>query len=468
MEQNAVSLSNALEKSFSSFSDRPCILTSQNEQISFGNYFSLILGLAERLRALGVRQGQLVAVNLKNYEFSLALRLAVLRLGAINTPVIAAMASGMGAVDISKVISHKAHPIGHPREVFFSPDWLRAPSGYAPIVPGGGIIHATSGSTGVPKLRFDTESVFFARLSSNKAARGKFSGPVLNMQNVATLIGQKAAIGALLEGKLQLSARETDTSTLEMMSKFDITDMYAPPLILKKLQQRAVSEKFDFSSLLRINMGGGAVSNDFARSIEKLFGCMLWSDYGSTETDTIALGRMALADQDRTIFTEFYPGVKIKVSEGAESLIRVWIPSERRTSDFPSEEPLFDNMGWRELDDLGKINHDRSLEVFGRASDIINAGGNKIAPHTIEAFLEEQPDVKEVAAFRVATGSRIDDIGIAVVFHKAPNPEHIEIIVKNHFGTLYSVHVHAVDKIPKSESGKVLRRVLSEKYVVCH
>ena len=466
MEQNPAPLSQILENAFSKFRDRPCILTSQNELLSFENYFALILGFAERLRILGVRPGNLVSVNLRNYEFSLALRLAVLRIGATNAPSVIGKNFEFSDIKINKIISLKEHPTGHSREVFFSPDWLRLPSGYAPIAAGGGFIHATSGSTGAPKLRYDSEAVFLARLGSNKAIRGPFSGPVLNLQNIGTLIGQKAAIGALLEGAMQLSARETDAETLGLISQFEITDMFAPPLILKRLKQQAASGNHGFSSLVRINMGGGAVSNEFARSIEKQFGCELWSDYGSTETDTIASGRMAISPENRTIFTDLYPDVKIEVTDGDEDLIRVWIPPTRQAKAYMDDEALFDDTGWRVMDDLGKITNDNELEIFGRASDVINAGGNKIAPHTIEALVEKLPQIKEVAAFKVPTDTRIDDIGIAVVFHEAAKSEHIENFLKSQIGDLYQIHIHSVDSIPKSEGGKVLRRLLSKKYSV--
>lgn len=451
-----------IDAAFESHGAKPCILDQQGEVVSFATYFKVVLSLSERLRLLGVKQNSLVAVTVQQYALSFALRLALLRLGATIFSMREVDRTGESGISIDKIISLRERPTGHPREVFFSPDWITPPMGRIPPQAGGGFVHATSGSSGVPKLRYDSDQVFLARIASNKTLRGLFSGPVFNAQNIATLIGQKVAFGALLEGQMQISLPTAFEDTFKVLHRFQVTDAYIPPSHLRQLLMMAKHEELQFSHLNRLNVGGGAVSQEFARNCEEVFSTKLYSDYGSTETDTIATARVVDSPTDRTIFTQFYPGVKIKLDATQNNSVRVWIPNERRTMPFLKDEVLFDQDGWITLDDIGLIQENGILEILGRSSEIINAGGNKFAPHVLEALADNYPGIKEIAAFKIPTASHIDAIGIAAVFEGEETPNALRNFLSKQINIHHELRVYSLPAISKTEGGKIDRGTLTK------
>lgn len=459
-----MSLVAELDAAFSQNRNKPCIVSPDGDIASFANFHTVVLSFAERLRALGVREKSKVAVTIPQYELSLAFRLAILRLGAIVFSMREVDRTGESGVEIDKVISDRSRPTHHPREVFVSPEWMARPIAIVPPAQGGGFVHATSGSSGVPKLRFDSESVFRARLASNMELRGRFAGPILNAQNIATLIGQKVAFSALLQGQLQISMGVGVEATLDALIAHRVTEAYIPPSHLRELLRLSEARALTFPDLQKINVGGGAISHGFAEQCEEVFSAALYSDYGSTETDTIATARVVDSPADRTIFNLFYPGTEISLEESDGNLVKVRIPEERRTRALFGEECLFDSDGWLTLDDVGKLNDDGSLEILGRSSDIINAGGNKFSPHILEAFAEDFPGIRDIAAFRLPSDSHIDGIGFAVVLEDDQAVDLLQTHLSNKLDIYHDLQVFPLVEIPKTPGGKPDRIALARAY----
>jgi len=458
------SLASELDDAFAVHGRKPCIVVQGGQIVTFASFFNVVLSLSERLRLLGVQPGGLVAVTVPQYELSLALRLAVLRLGATIFSMREIDRTESSGVEIDKIISLRERPTFHPREVFFSSEWVAPPLGFVFPASGGGFVHATSGSSGVPKLRHDTDQVFRARIASNQSLRGNLSGAVLNAQNIATLIGQKIAICALLEGQLQLGLQGSMEETLAALRQYEVAEAFIPPSHLRQACQIALQEHHHFPYLKRIHVGGGAISLGFAHTCEHVFSAELYSDYGSTETDTVASGRVVEGKQDRTIYRSYYPGVEIRLDKTENGLVRVWVPESRRTNAFFEDEELFDRDGWITLDDIGVLNPDGSLEILGRNSDIINVGGNKFAPHVLEALADGFPGISEIAAFKMPSVSHIDGIGFAVVFSEEEEKESLAKYLSQRIAVFHELEVFPVSSIPRTQGEKVDRNELSRAF----
>ena len=71
--------------------------------------------------------------------------------------------------------------------------------------------------------------------------------------------------------------------------------------------------------------------------------------------------------------------------------------------------------GWFRTGDLGSIDHDGFLTLHGRAKELINRGGEKIAPAEVEAAMLRHPAVSECAAFGIAHPRLGDEVAAAVV-----------------------------------------------------
>ena len=119
--------------------------------------------------------------------------------------------------------------------------------------------------------------------------------------------------------------------------------------------------------------------------------------------------------------------------------------------------------GWFRTGDLGTLDPGGYLRLLGRIKELINRGGEKIAPREIDEALESHPAVKEAVCFGVPHPTWGEEVAAAVVL-----TEHVaekELIahcrkVLAEFKVPRRVHI--VESIPRTPTGKVQRRFVAE------
>ena len=120
--------------------------------------------------------------------------------------------------------------------------------------------------------------------------------------------------------------------------------------------------------------------------------------------------------------------------------------------------------GWLATGDLGSVDEDGLLTIVGRTKEIINRGGEKIAPYDVEKALLGHPAVREAAAFAVPHPRLGENVGAAVVLHpgaKATSTELIDFVYDRLAPFQRPRHVHIVDSLPVGPTGKISRPQLS-------
>ncbi len=120
--------------------------------------------------------------------------------------------------------------------------------------------------------------------------------------------------------------------------------------------------------------------------------------------------------------------------------------------------------GWFRTGDQGHLDPDGYLTLTGRLKEIINRGGEKVAPREIDEALLAHPDVKYAVAFAVPHPRLGEEVGAAVVLHEGATTTAAQLRVFV-AGTLapYKVprRVVAVDEIPRGATGKLDRMSLA-------
>jgi acyl-CoA synthetase (AMP-forming)/AMP-acid ligase II len=119
--------------------------------------------------------------------------------------------------------------------------------------------------------------------------------------------------------------------------------------------------------------------------------------------------------------------------------------------------------GWFRTGDLGTLDADGYLRLLGRIKELINRGGEKIAPREIDEVLESHPAVKEAVAFGVPHPTWGEEVAAAVVLSE-PITEKALIAHCRKVLAEFKVpkHVHIVESIPRTPTGKVQRRFVAE------
>jgi acyl-coenzyme A synthetase/AMP-(fatty) acid ligase len=125
-----------------------------------------------------------------------------------------------------------------------------------------------------------------------------------------------------------------------------------------------------------------------------------------------------------------------------------------------AENPNFRD-GWFYPGDLGRIRHDGMMVLAGRSSDLINAGGHKLAPEAIEDVLSQHPAVAEVAAFGSMGQGGIEEVSVALVASAPVAQDHL--IRWSAERGIPLARVFVVDALPKTASGKVHRDLLKQR-----
>jgi len=121
--------------------------------------------------------------------------------------------------------------------------------------------------------------------------------------------------------------------------------------------------------------------------------------------------------------------------------------------------------GWLRTGDLGRLSPDGRLHVVDRLDDVINVAGFKVHPSDVERAALAHPAVRDAAAYRVPDGARGWGVALDVVLGegaRAPDAGELRAFIGARLARFQQpARLRLVSGLPRSPSGKVLRRVLT-------
>lgn len=123
-----------------------------------------------------------------------------------------------------------------------------------------------------------------------------------------------------------------------------------------------------------------------------------------------------------------------------------------------------DEEGWDTLGDIGHVDADGYLFLHDRADDLINRGGDKIAPALVEAALESHPDVEEAVAFGVADDERGQAVHAAVRLVDGASVPEVMAHARARLGRRAPVALHVATAPLRNDAGKVRRAALARRF----
>ena len=119
--------------------------------------------------------------------------------------------------------------------------------------------------------------------------------------------------------------------------------------------------------------------------------------------------------------------------------------------------------GWFRTGDLGTLDADGYLRLLGRIKELINRGGEKIAPREIDEALESHPAVKEAVCFGVPHSTWGEEVAAAVVLSQPVSEKELMAYCRGRLAEFkIPKKVHIVESIPRTPTGKVQRRFVAE------
>jgi oxalate---CoA ligase len=339
------------------------------------------------------------------------------------------------------------------------------------------MILQTSGTTARPKLVPVTHRNLLsmaARLQSWFALTP--SDRVLCVTPLYYAHGLKNAlfVPLILGGSLACPARSSDAEFSNWLANLKPTWYSAGPTFHRSVLERArPSPSVNRQHSLRFLHSAAAPLPDAVREgLENLFGVPVLDSYGLSEAGLVAAQSMTRGGRKRGTVGKPWPGeLAIRSDSGdiaeiggpGEIVVRGQGLTQGYIDDADANRAAFID-GWFRTGDLGRIDADGFLTVVGRIKELINRGGEKIAPAEIDDALQRHPAVAEAAAFSVPHARLGEDIAAAVVLRAgaAATPLELRQFLQESLVTFkIPRRIHIIASLPKGDTGKVLRKELS-------
>jgi len=469
---------------------------------------------ASYLQSLGIGHGDMVMLVLKRrYEFWFAI-LALHKLGAVTIPATHLLTKKdlvyrNNAAGVKLIICSGEELItDHILEAMPESPTVQKLVSIGPFVPEGfldfqqgikdaapyirpekantnddiSLMYFTSGTTGNPKmvahdftyplghivtgsywhnLSEDSLHLTIADTGWGKAVWGKLYGQWIAGANVFVYDHEKFA----------------PADMLEMIQKYRITSLCAPPTIFRFLIREDLT-KYDLSSLKYCTIAGEALNPAVFDTFYKLTGIKLMEGFGQTETTlTIATfpwmepkpGSMGVPNPQYQVDLIRTDGASVEDGEQGEIIIRT---SDKKTLGLFKEyyrDPELTKNVWHDniyhTGDVAWRDEDGYFWFVGRMDDVIKSSGYRIGPFEVESALMLHPAVVECAITGVPDEVRGQIVKATIVLSKEYKDKAGDDLIKELQGHVKQVTapykypriITFVNELPKTISGKIRR-----------
>jgi len=265
---------------------------------------------------------------------------------------------------------------------------------------------------------------------------------------------------------------------LRTIEKYGVTNYFAPPTVWISLLRSPVFDQVDLTSLRKGYYGASAMPVEIlAEMRERLPNLRLWNFYGQTEMAPLAsalgpdeqdahagaAGRpvinveTAILDDDNRPVP---PGEVGEIAHRSPHLMLCYLDDEAKTAE------AFRG-GWFHSGDLGYYDEHGLLHVVDRKKDMIKTGGENVASREVEEAVYRHPAVEEVAVFGLPHPTWVEAVVAAVVTRDGAELTEDELLTHCRSclaGFKTPKQVFFVESLPKNPSGKLLKRVLRERF----
>jgi acyl-CoA synthetase (AMP-forming)/AMP-acid ligase II len=265
---------------------------------------------------------------------------------------------------------------------------------------------------------------------------------------------------------------------LEVHQRYGVTRSFVAPPIVVALAKHPLVDSYDLSTLRQMFSGAAPLSAELALEAGKRLDCEVVQGYGMTELSPVSHltpsgwfrpGSVGVTTPNtETRIVDPATGEDVPDGEDGE----VWVRGPQVMKGYlnnPAATALtLDGDGWLHTGDIGHLDADEHLFVVDRLKELIKVSGFQVAPAELEALLLTHPMVADAAVVG-APDEQTGEVPVAYVTLR-PGTEVSEAELIGFVGAQVATYkrlreVHVIEAIPKSASGKILRRVLKAQAV---
>ena len=358
------------------------------------------------------------------------------------------------------------------------------------------VLMYTAGTTGLPKGVPQTHGSYsFYMLQNVNPPDPDIAETNLLTMPLYHVAGIQAMMSAIYGGRSIALMKQFETQEwFETAQQEKVTRVMLVPTMLKRIVEDPDFDKYDLSNIRVITYGAAACPFEVLKKTIELFpGRALINAFGGTETsstiamlraeDQIVTGKeteeeretklkrlatsIGIPLDDIEVQIRDEEGNVLPTGEVGELIVRgprimkgYWKDEEKTKKAFTSD-------GWYRTGDKGYFDDEGYIYLCGRADDMIVRGGENISPEEVENVLYTHPKVEEAAVIGIPDPEWGSEPMGVVVLRKGETATTEEIIdfCKAKLASFKRPrYIVFVDELPKTSTGKVLRRTLRDKY----
>ena len=475
-------------------------LIDESGTLTFAQVHERSNALAHALRAEGVAAGDRVAIMCRNHRGWVESYVAVNKLGAhalfLNTAF-----SGPQLTDVAE----REDPVavifdeefagliegataGRKRFVaWHEPDADRTDRTIDDLVAGGDTsdldppaeqgkaLILTSGTTGKPKgasrrqpQSLDPVAALLEQIPLKAGERTMIAAPLFHSWGFAHFT---LAMG--LTTTVVLKRKFDPEATLSLTARHRCTALIVVPVMLQRILELddEILGRYDLSALKAVPVSGSALPPAISNGWMDRFGENLYNLYGSTEVAWATIATPAdlraapgtAGRPPRGTVVKLFDADGVPVAEGATG--RIFVGNELAFEGYTGGGNKDAIGGLLSSGDVGHFDAGGRLFVDGRDDDMIVSGGENVFPGEVEDLLAGHDAIVEAAVFGVEDdqfGQRLRAV-VVVREGREVSVEDVKRYVKENLaGYKVPRDVHFLDELPRTSTGKVLKRELKD------
>jgi 2-furoate---CoA ligase len=326
----------------------------------------------------------------------------------------------------------------------------------------------TSGTTGQPKGVPRSHRADRAGGLSQVVHHGlDFGDRTLGAMPLYHTMGMHSLLAMSLVGGCYVAQPRWDPpEALHLIEQEGLTALYLAPTLYHDLVSQPDAGSRDLSSVRALAYAGAAMTSTLVERCCDVFQPRLFvNHYGSTEIYTFSVHR----DQAAKPGCAGRAALNARLRLGENGEIECHLGSAEAFAGYwnrPDADAKTIRDGWYRTGDVGRLDDDGDLWIEGRVDDMVVSGGENVHPLEVEDVLAAHPGVEEVAVIGAAD-DRLGQRVVAVVVGTATEEE----LDAHCLGSATLARFKRpreyrfVDELPKSPSGKILRRLLRDDQV---
>lgn len=483
--------------------DKPALIEGPTgRQITYAQFAEAVRRTAAGLARRGFAKGDVFAILSPNVpEYAIAFH-AVATLGGVNTTVnplytaaeVAHQLQDAGAkllVTIPQFVekARAAAQEANIEELFVFGEaagatpfaWLLESDGEPPRVeinPREDLVALpySSGTTGLPKGVMLTHHNLVANLCQMDGLNFFHRDdtliavlPLFHIYGLMVVLNMGMRMGATIVTMARFDLEQF----LQIVEKYNVTMAHLVPPIVLALTKSPEVDNYNLSKLKTIFSGAAPLGENISRACTERLGCGIRQGYGMTETSPVthstpagearvklgSVGPPAPSTECKVV----NPGTGSELGANEEGEICVRGPQIMKgyLNQPEATAHTIDTENWLHTGDIGYADEDGYFFIVDRVKELIKYKGFQVAPAELEGLLLSHPAIADAAVIPLPDDEAGEVPKAFIVLKGEVTAEEILDFVAAHVAPYKKIReVEFIDKIPKSLSGKILRRVL--------